>query len=141
MHNSAGVGGIERVSDLDTEVQQLFNLERTALDLVLEGYAIQILHGDESFPVLLADVVDGADIGMVQGRSCLCFALEAAEGLGIFGHVFRKKFQRDKAAESCVFSLVDHAHSATAEHLNDSVVGNGLAYHGPSGVGLFVQVE
>ena len=141
VHNSAGVGGIERVGDLDSQIEQLFNLERTALDLVFEGYAVQILHGDEGLPVLLADVVNGADIGMVQGRGRLRFALEAAEGLRIFGYIFGKELQRDEAVQSRVFGLVNHTHAAATEHLNDSVVGNGLADHDPSGVGLFIQVE
>jgi hypothetical protein len=42
--------------------------------------------------------------------------------------------------QSRVFSFVDDAHPSTAQHLYDPVVGNSLAYHGPSG-GLFVQVE
>ena len=37
VHNSAGVGGIERVSDLDAQVEQLCSLQRTALDHVFEG--------------------------------------------------------------------------------------------------------
>jgi hypothetical protein len=90
---------------------------------------------------MLADVVDGADIGMIQGRCRLCFALEAAEGLRIFGHIFWKELQRDEAVQARVFSFVDYAHPSAAQHFNDSVVGNGLAYHGPTGGGLFVQVE
>ncbi len=65
VYNSAGVGGIESVGNLDSHLQQLFDLERTALDLVLKSGPLQILHGDESSPILFADVVNGADIGMV----------------------------------------------------------------------------
>ena len=129
VHNSAGVRRIESVRDLDPQFEQLFSLQRTALDHVFQGRALQIFHGDESFPVLLADVVDGADIGMVQGGSRLGFALEAAEGLRIFGDVIGQKLQRDEAVQSGVFSFVDHAHPATAEFLNDAVVGDGLADH------------
>jgi hypothetical protein len=78
---------------------------------------------------------------MVQGRSRLRLTLKTAEGLTIFGNVFRKELQRHEAVQARVFSFVDNAHPATAEHLYDSVVGKGLAYHGPSGVGLFIQVE
>jgi hypothetical protein len=51
--------------------------------------------------------------------------------LRVRGHEDRS--DRGDAGQSSVFSFVDHAHPSTAQHLNDSVVGNGLAYHDPSG--------
>ena len=105
---------------------------------MLEGCALQILHGDESFAVLLANVVDGADVGMVQGGSGLRLALKTAEGLRIFGNVFGKKLQSDEAMQPRVFGFVDNAHSATTQAFNDAVVRKGLADHGPSGDGLLL---
>src|SRR5580698_7921818 len=134
--DSAGVGGVESIGNLNTQLQQLFKLERTAFNLVFEGRAVQILHGDESFAVLLANVIDGADIGMVQGGSGLGLTLKPAEGLRIFGYVFGKEFQGDEAVQPRVFGFVDNTHSATTQAFNDAVVRNGLAYHGPSGDGL-----
>ena len=40
MHNAAVVGRIECVGDLNAQLQQLVNLERTVLDLVLERLTI-----------------------------------------------------------------------------------------------------
>ena len=37
MDDAAGVRGVERVGDLDADLQQLFHFERPARDLVLEG--------------------------------------------------------------------------------------------------------
>jgi hypothetical protein len=48
---------------------------------MLEGHAVEEFHGDERMPLVFADVVDGADVGMIQGRGSLRLALEAAEGL------------------------------------------------------------
>ena len=69
----------------------------------------------KALAIVLADVVNRADVGMVQGGSGLGFAAEALKGLRIVGDVFRKEFQRDKTAEAGVFGLIDHAHPATAE--------------------------
>jgi hypothetical protein len=41
------------------------------------------LHGDEYLLVLLADFIDRADVGMVQGRRNLCLALEARQSLRV----------------------------------------------------------
>ena len=59
------------------------DLQRPPRDAVLQRHAIQKLHGDERLAVLLADFVDGADVGMVQGRSGSSFALEAVQGLRV----------------------------------------------------------
>jgi len=57
--------GVQRVGYFNGNLQQLLRLHRPAHDFVLQGGAIQKLHGDERLPVLLADVVDGADVRMV----------------------------------------------------------------------------
>ena len=66
---------------------------------------------------------------MIQGRGCLGFALEAGERLRVFGYIVGEKLESDKAAEFYVLSLVDDAHPATTEPLNDAVVRDGLVDH------------
>ena len=56
----------------------------------------------------------------------MCFALKAAEGLGVASNVFGKKFQGDEAMETGIFRLVDHAHAAATEPFDDAVMGNRL---------------
>jgi len=76
---------------------------------------------------MLPNVVNRADIGVVQGRGRLGFALETAESLVISGNLFRQEFEGNKTMEPGVFRLVDHTHPAAAQLLNDAVVRNGLA--------------
>ncbi len=78
---------------------------------------------------MLADVVDGADVRVVERGRRLGLALEAAQGLGILGDVVRQELQGDKTVEARIFRLVDHTHAATAQLLDDAVVRNGLAKH------------
>ena len=130
MHNSAGVSGIERVRNLDPQFQQLFNFEGMALDLVFEGCAVQILHGDECLALLLADVIDGADILMVQSGRRLRFALEAGERLRVSGNFIGEELERYKTVQPCVLGLVHNTHAPTADLLDNPVVRDGLADHG-----------
>ena len=78
---------------------------------------------------MLPDLVDGADIGMVESGGRPRFPLETVQGLRVLREVIGQKFQGDKAAKLYVLRLVDHAHPAAAQFLDDAVVRNGLADH------------
>ena len=129
VHDAFGVSGIERVGDLDGEGKQSVQLEGPNTDEVLQGLAIEKLHGDEGLAVFLADVVNGANVGVVQGGCGLGFALKAGERLRIAGYFIGKEFQGDEAMQARVFGFVNHAHAAAAEFLDDAIVGDGLADH------------
>ena len=105
-------------------------------DHVLQGHALEILHGDKRLAVLLANVVNGADVGMVQRRSRLRLALKAAERLGIPGHFIGQKLERDKAVQARVFGFVNHTHPAAAQLVDNAVMRNGLADHGLANLNL-----
>jgi len=68
MNDSFRVRGVERVGDLDAKREQSFQFHDTTGDAVLQRRAFQKLHRNERFPVLLTDVVDRADVGVIQGR-------------------------------------------------------------------------
>ena len=91
--------------------------------------AVQKLHGDERMTFVLADFVDRADVGMVQGRRSTRLAPKAFESLRVLGKFVRKKFQGNEAPELGVFGLIDHTHAAAAELFDDAVVRDGLADH------------
>ncbi len=52
-------------------------------DAMLQRLAFEQLHHDEGRMVELTHVVNGADVGMVQGRCGAGLALEPFEGLGV----------------------------------------------------------
>ena len=89
---------------------------------ILQRQPVQKLHGDERFAVLIVNFVDRADVRMIQCRGGLGFALEAAESVRVFGHFIRQELEGNKPAELHILSLIDHAHPATAELLDDAVV-------------------
>ena len=96
-------------------------------DGVLERLAFEALHGDEGVAVFLADVVDGADVGVIERGGGLGFALEAGERLRVFGDGVGEEFQSDETIEAGVFGFVDDAHAAAAEFFEDAVMGDSLA--------------
>src|ERR1700693_5151243 len=96
---------------------------------MLQSVAIQNLHGDESLAVLFANVVNRADVGMVECRCSLGFPLEAAEGLRIAGHFVGQEFQPHKTMQASVLGLVNHPHPAATELFDNAVVRNCLVDH------------
>ena len=79
--------------------------------------------------MLVVDFMDGANVRMVQRRSGLSLALEAAESLRIFGDFIGQELESDEAAEFYVLGFIDDTHAAAAELLGNAVMRNGLADH------------
>src|SRR6266851_1795342 len=79
--------------------------------------------------VLLPDLIDRADIGMVEGRSSLRFSLETSQCLGVSGDLVRQELQGNKTMEGGVLSLIDDTHPAATEFVDNAVVRDGMADH------------
>jgi hypothetical protein len=50
---------------------------------MLECPSLEQFHGNEGSPISLVDVVDGANVRVIQRGSCLGFPPKAPEGLGV----------------------------------------------------------
>ena len=121
------VSGVERVGNFDAERDEHFKCDRVMRDELFERGALQELHRDEGLAVFFANVVNRADIRMIERGGGLRFALEAREGARVGADIFGKEFQRDAAMEAIVFGFVDDAHAAGAEAFGDAVVREGFA--------------
>jgi hypothetical protein len=121
-----GVGSIEGVGHFDRHILQNLLFHGPIRNGVLQGLAFQILHGDEGLARLLAYVVNSADVRMVQCRRGARFPFESFQRLWVARNVVRKELQRDEAAQSYVFGLVNNTHTAATELFDDAVVRDGL---------------
>src|SRR5260370_15592279 len=99
---------------------------------MLQRQSVQELHGDERLAILLADVVDRADVGMVERGSGLRFALKAGQGLRVARDLIWQELQCNRAAKASVLCLVDDAHATAAEFFKDGVMRNGATDNGGS---------
>ena len=73
---------IQGVRDLNRQVEQRIGLKGLGLNTMLECLPLQELHHDEGLPFVLADLENGADVGVVERGSCARLALEALEDSG-----------------------------------------------------------
>src|SRR5262252_11171668 len=102
MDDALCVGRVESLQHLAGDVEQSIQFQRIACNQFLQRHAVKEFHGDEDTAVGIANVVDRADVGMVEGRVSTCFALEAVAQLGIVGEVVGEKLQCDKTAKASV---------------------------------------
>ena len=78
---------------------------------------------------MLVDLVDRADVRMVQRRRHPGFAQEALRAGPIEAVLGAQELERDRAMQLDVLGLEDDAHAAGAERFEDAVVRDDLANH------------
>ena len=76
---------VERLGDLDGMAQDLIRRQRAAGKAVGNRFAFQQLHHEVVAAVLLADVIERADMRMIQTRDGPGFALEPLVGHAAVG--------------------------------------------------------
>src|SRR5262249_43002297 len=93
MNDAVRVGSIESICDLNTEIEHCFDVQRLPGELVLEGHAFEILNRDERLAFMLPNLVDGADIRVIDRRSSTRLPPKTIQCLRVVRETFRKKLQ------------------------------------------------
>src|SRR5208282_3171617 len=111
MNDALRVRGVERIGNFYAQRKQCVQLHGAIADDVFQGRAVKILHDDVGLAVLLANVVNGADVWMVEGGRSPGLAAETLERLAVSGYIFRDEFEGDEAVEATVFGFVYDSHA------------------------------
>ncbi len=122
MNDSFGVGRIERVGNLDCDIEQLLQIEWPALDHIPQSLAFQILHHQEDTALVLANFVNCANVRMIQSGRGTSLPPESFQRLRIIRQGVGEKLESDKTVELDVLSLVDHTHPTASELAQDTIV-------------------
>jgi len=72
---------------------------------MLQGHAFQILHDNECMALMLPNLVDCTDVGVIQSRGRSRFPAETLESLRISGHIRKQEFQGTKRPSSVSSAL------------------------------------
>jgi hypothetical protein len=129
MNDALAVRGIEGVRELAAGIQDLFERKRAVLNAPAQRLALEELHRDEVPAFVDADVIDRADVRMVQRRCDARFAQEPLDILRRHAGTVGQELERDMASKPRVLGFIDDAHSARAQLPEDFVVLNLLADH------------
>ena len=79
MQNAFGMSGVESISEIDADFHDARHIQSARSDKILKRNAVKVFHGDEALAFMLANFVNGADVGMVKRRGGAGFATEAFE--------------------------------------------------------------
>ena len=115
--NTLLVRRFECVRHLDGDFNHPVDGKGVSLNQVLQCFAVHELHGDERTPAFLGDLIDRADIGMVQRRSSTRLAPEALQRSAVVGEVIGEELERYRPVKQRIFCLVHHTHAPAADLL------------------------
>ena len=121
MNDAATVGFVEAVGDLRAELQNLVEGEGAFFEALGEGLAFDALHDEIVDAILMADVVEHADVGMIEAGNSFGFAFETLFLHGIGRKMRGKNLDGDSAVEAGVARAIDFSHAAGAERRDDFV--------------------
>ena len=137
MHQLMFVGVLKPQCRLADDLARRADAKRTAgrhvhADELLQVDAVDELHHQEMDAAGLARVVGPHDVRMIQSSDRLHLAAEAADRLGIIQVAMGKDFQGDRLVEIDLPGLVDDAHAAVAQFLQQFVVAQAARFDDPA---------
>ena len=112
--------------DFPAQFQDLVHRQRSGfalllLEVILQRHALEQLHGQERHAAVLADLVDGDDVVVLDLGGGAGLAQEAFAGDLALGHLRQHGLEGDGALQLRVLGQEDHPHAALAQQLQDAV--------------------
>ena len=124
VHEPAGVRGVQRRADLRDDVGHAVGGQRPRRPHERpEVLPVDVAHRDVQLVAVLARVVDGQHVRVLDRRRRPRLAQEPRAEVGIAGQGGRDELERDDAVERQLRRPVHHAHAATAGEPLDAVTG------------------
>ena len=130
--DTRSVGLAEPVADLGGNGDRLRDGERAVLEERPQRSPLDELHRDIGGALVLGDVVNGDDVGMVQSRRAAGFTLESLQALGVGGEIAGKNLDGNVPAELSVpgpvnLALYSRRHGSLSPQAHRRANGHGLA--------------
>ena len=121
MDDAVAMGFVEGVGDLNAVAQDLGRRQRALGECLGQRLAFEILHDDVVDAILRADVVERADVGMVQAGDGAGLALEALAACGVGGEECGQHLDGDGTVQPRVLGPVHLTHTAGPDRGGDLV--------------------
>jgi hypothetical protein len=128
MHDAAAVKNVDRVEDFEADIDRFLERHWTAVKMRGERLTVEQLHRDEELPVGLPNLVELADVRMIDARGEPRFTPEALARYLIVRSGGVKDLERDGSLEPFVDGGVHETHSALAERRRDAIMADPLEH-------------
>ncbi len=115
MDDAFFMGGGEAVGDLHSVLDGFALRHQAAIEQGAEAFSLEQFGHDEGRAFLLADVMNGEDVRVIERGHGARLLLEATETVGFAGEGLGNNFQSDIAAEASIARAIDLAHASGAE--------------------------
>ena len=130
VHDPVLVGVAEPLRDSGSKLERFGHRERFALHSFGEASPAEKLHRDKEDSVVgFVDLMDDADVRMLEGGGGGGFLHESLTALGLLDQILRQDFQRHLAVELLVAGAIDDRKLAPAELFEHGVVRKGFPDH------------
>ena len=122
MDQASGVGRGEAQGDLAADAADFLDRQYPfTLESILQRFAGQQRHGDVRDAAILADLVNGNDMVVQEGRRRPTLAQEAAAGGIAGGQAGPHGLEGDRPSEGGVLGVIYDAHAARSEDFEDAI--------------------
>ena len=115
MDDAGAVRGVEGVGQRCANVEQRRQLDRARTEPLAQRLSLEQLHREIVSIALLADVVDGADVRVIERRGGARLAQKALDSGGVSADGLRQQLESNPAPQPRVFGPVHDPHAARAK--------------------------
>jgi hypothetical protein len=112
---------IEAVRNLNSDAQQFLYFERPTLYVLSESVPLEMLHHEKGLVLVFTDIVDGANVRMINRGDRVGFATEALARVLRSGQMQGEHLDRDAPIQALVPSSIHLAHTADAQSRLDDI--------------------
>ena len=106
---------IKTLANIGPILQNLCHWQRTFGQTVRQCLPFQKFHDQVVGAILMANIVQRANIRMIERRDGTGFAVEALLSFGTLRKMVGKDFDRDRAIESRIERTIDFAHTTRTQ--------------------------
>src|SRR5262249_25112955 len=114
----------ERARNLNGHIKRFTQMHWKTLT---QRLALDELAGDVMNRVVLADLVNGHYVRMIERDDGVRFLFKALEALGVTGKAQRQQFERGSSTRDNVGGQIDFAHPPCTDRFRNLVVADSLA--------------
>ena len=105
----------QRTGDLDGILQEFCYGQRTFTDAGGQRFAFQEFHHEKIHAVLMTEIMQSADVGVIQGRCGARLSFEALAQFRPVSNITSSNLDRYRPIETCISRFVNFAHTTHAK--------------------------